>query len=133
MLQVSHLGVIIEASYLVFLKNGKEALKYFKLYTEISLKQDSIKNNQLVRFMNLDYQNEKQLFKIEGLNSEVELKENQNRLLIVGVIIAIIVMLATLFFYYAIKRKNIFIEIQKAEIQDLNQNLEIKIKERTDG
>lgn len=53
------------------LGNNKEALKYFKLYTEISLKQDSVKNNQLVRFMNLDYQNEKQLFKIEGLNSDV--------------------------------------------------------------
>ena len=66
------------------------------------------------------------------IHSEVELKENQNRLLIIGVIIAVTAMLATLFFYYAIKRKNIFIEYQKVEIQDLNQNLEQKIKARTE-
>ena len=114
------------------LGNNKEALKYFKLYTEISLKQDSIKNNQLVRFMNLDYQNEKQLFKIEGLNSEVKIKENQNKLLTISVIGVLLFLIIVLFFYYSIKNKNSFIEKQKAEISDLNQNLEYKINERTE-
>lgn len=112
--------------------NINEAYKNYKVYTEISLSQDSIKNNQLVRFMNLDYQNEKQVFKIEGLNAEVKMKENQNRLLIFSVIGALVIMFSTLFFYYSIKKKNKLIEKQKAEIQDLNQNLELKINERTE-
>jgi signal transduction histidine kinase len=114
------------------LGNEKLALKHYKVYTNISLNQDSVKNSQLVRFMNLDYQSEKQLFKIEGLNTEVKIKENQNRLLIFSVIGALVIMFGSLFFYFSIRKKNKFIENQKSEIQDLNQNLEHKIKERTE-
>ncbi|MFC3811276.1 tetratricopeptide repeat-containing sensor histidine kinase [Lacihabitans lacunae] len=114
------------------LGNEKEALNYYKLYSEISLKEDSVKNNQLVRFMNLDYENEKQLFKIEGLNTSVKIKENQNKILFGSVLMALVIIILTLFLNNAIKKKKKFIECQKLEIEDLNQNLEIKIKKRTE-
>ncbi len=108
-----------------------KAYLHFKVYNEISLSQDSIKNSQLVRFMNLDYLNEKQIVKIEGLNNEVKVKEKQNLLLLISILGAITISIITFYFYNSIKKKNKLIEIQKTQIQSFNNKLEVKIEERT--
>lgn len=108
-----------------------KALFFYKQYATLSQSQDSIKTNQLIRFMNLDYQNEKQVQQIQNLNDNVEKQERQKNIAITISILVVIILIVIYFFYKALQQKNNEIEKQKLAIEDLNITLEKKVQLRT--
>jgi signal transduction histidine kinase len=113
------------------LNNKVLAYEYLENYSNMKLREDSIKNSKLITFINLDYKNEKQFQEINQLTIQKKEQEEKSRLLGYGVIASIITLSIILFFYNSLKNKNTQIENQKTEIEDLNKNLEIKVDKRT--
>ncbi len=109
----------------------KESFEHYKMYTKITIEQDSVKNTQLVKFLNLDYKNEKQLMKINDLNNNVKQKESRNKLLLSSIVGMIFFLLLFVYFNNSLKKQNTKIENQKKQIEALNLNLEEKVKIRT--
>ena len=113
------------------LGNTTQALKYYKLYSLNTIKSDSLRNSEFSRFINLDYQNEKQEQSIKELNHDVEQQQQQKNLALISLIIALMILGTIYFFYKSLQNKNKEIEVQKSEIIELNQNLEEKVEKRT--
>ena len=112
-------------------KNLEMELFYYKKFSEMTMKQDSIKTNQLVRFMDLDYKSEKQSILITNLNSDVKIKEIRNRNLIIGLFLAIGLTTLLIFFTLKFRNQNKKINQQNTVIMELNHNLETKVNQRT--
>jgi signal transduction histidine kinase len=114
------------------LNNYKLAHKYYKDYAKITLSEDSSKNTQLLRLVQLDYENEKSNERINLLN--LDLKERQNNLTIMKVsIVSLLILIVIIAVYYqSLSVKNRLIETQKADIQRLNASLENKVAVRTE-
>jgi signal transduction histidine kinase len=113
------------------LGNLKESLKYFKTYTKISIQQDSVKNIELVRFLNLDYKNEKQTVQISELNGNIKEKELRNSILLISALGILGFLIVVIYFNNSLKRQNKEIQSQKMQIEVLNLNLEEKVQFRT--
>lgn len=111
--------------------NYNKAFDYYKQYATISLKEDSLKNTQLVRLMNLDYQSEKQLLYIQELNFNQERQTLQRNIAIGISILALVILAVIYFFYQSLQKKNVEIEKQKSAIEYLNTTLEQKVEQRT--
>ena len=117
----------------IYEKLGKtdSSYKHFKEYTKIRLNEDSIKNSQLLRFTNLDYQTEKQNQHIVQLNTKFQEEENTNKIMLVGVIALLVIIIVAFVYSQFLANKNRLIEEQKTAIQKLNESLEFKVIERT--
>ncbi len=113
------------------LNDIKSYTKYLEKFTEISLKEDSLKNVKLTEYINLDYVSEKQLLQINDLNINIKEQEYRNRLLILGIVTSIAILIGLFFFYKAIQKKSMEIYLQNQRIEELNKSLEFKVKERT--
>ena len=111
--------------------NLKESFKHYKTYTKITIAQDSIKNTQLVKFLNLDYKNEKQSIQIKDLNDDVKQKELRNKILLLSILGVLFFLLLVIYFNNSLKKQNTRIENQNKQIEALNLNLEEKVKIRT--
>ncbi|RFS15360.1 sensor histidine kinase [Emticicia sp. C21] len=107
------------------------AFSYLNSYIKARLYEDSIKNYQLNRFIILDYQSEKQLQQIEGLNIKTEEQKNENTILAIGIITTIIIIAVILLLYRSLFYKSRQIRSQKAIIENFNKDLERKVQERT--
>lgn len=112
-------------------KNSKMELFYYKKFSEMTMKQDSIKTNQLVRFMDLDYKSEKQNILISNLNSDVKSKEIRNRNLLIGLLLALSFTVLLIFFTLKFRKQNKKINQQNTVIINLNHDLETKVNQRT--
>jgi signal transduction histidine kinase len=111
--------------------NPQKYAKYLEDFTNLSLKEDSVKNARLTEFVNLDYITEKQLLKINDLNINVKEQEYRNKFLILGIITSVAILIGFIFFYRTIRKKSQEISIQNQRIEELNKSLEFKVKERT--
>lgn len=111
--------------------NTQLAYKYYKDYSRIMLSEDSIKNSQLLRFLKLDYETEKNNQKITALNLDIKEKESRSRLLGVGLIALLVGVIIVVIYSQSLADKNRLIQIQKADIEQLNESLENKVAERT--
>lgn len=108
------------------------AYDYLQRYINLKLKEDSVKNTKLVTFLNLDYKAEKQQSQIAQLNIEKKEEENRRKLLITGILASMVIIILIMVLYFFLRKKNKFIENQNFEIEDLNKNLELKVKQRTE-
>lgn len=108
------------------------AYSYLQRYTNLKLKEDSVKNTKLVTFLDLDYKAEKQQSQITQLNIEKKEDENRRKLLITGILASMVIIILIMVLYFFLRKKNKFIETQNLEIEDLNKNLELKVKQRTE-
>lgn len=108
------------------------AYSYLQRYTNLKLKEDSVKNTKLVTFLDLDYKAEKQQSQITQLNIEKKEEENRRKLLITGILASMVIIILIMVLYFFLRKKNKFIETQNLEIEDLNKNLELKVKQRTE-
>lgn len=104
---------------------------HLEQYIYAKLNQDSVKNYQLNRFLILDYQSEKQLTKINLLNDNVKQQESRNKLLIIIIFSVLLTISIVLYLYHSLRNKNVKINEQNYVIEELNRNLENKVKERT--
>lgn len=111
--------------------NTQEYAKYLSKFTNISLKEDSVKNAKLTEFINLDYVSEKQLLEINDLNINIKEQEYKNKLLIGGIVTSIFIIIVIIFFYRTIQKKSHQINLQNQRIEELNKSLESKVIERT--
>lgn len=109
----------------------QEYAKYLSKFTNISLKEDSVKNAKLTEFINLDYVSEKQLLEINDLNINIKEQEYKNKLLIGGIVTSIFIIIVIIFFYRTIQKKSHQINLQNQRIEELNKSLEFKVIERT--
>ena len=111
--------------------NIKQYAEYLAKFTDLSLKEDSVKNARFTEFINLDYVSEKQLLQINNLNINIKEQKYRNKLLIIGIITSILILLIFFFFYRAIRSRSLEINLQNQHIEELNKSLEFKVKERT--
>lgn len=82
------------------------------------------KNTQQHNTLVERFKDEMQKDQIFLLNQEKIIEENRFNLLVISFLVSIIFIIIVLFFYQTIKK-------QKVEIEEINQNLEVKIEERT--
>ena len=117
----------------IYLKlNRKDlAFPYLNGYIHAKLDEDSVKNYQLNRFLNLDYQSEKQQEKIQELNLSTQKQESQNAILVIVLITTMTIIAVILLFYRSLFYKNKQIHSQKTIIENFNKDLEAKVQERT--
>ncbi|PLK43198.1 histidine kinase [Emticicia sp. TH156] len=117
----------------IYEKIGNDVLayKYYKDYVNVRLSEDSTKNSQLMRLVQLDYETEKNNQKLAQLNLRVQERENRTRLMSIGLGALLVLILVALGYSRSLAQKNKLIEAQKAAIQKLNESLEVKVEERT--
>ncbi|RFS15361.1 histidine kinase [Emticicia sp. C21] len=108
------------------------AYKYHKDYTKISLAEDSVKNAQLLRLVQLDYENEKSNERIAGLNLNIQERQSRGRMMTGGMISLLLLVIIIAVYSRSLSNKNKLIEIQKTDIQQLNGSLENKVAVRTE-
>jgi TPR repeat protein len=76
-----------------------------------------------VEKLNVLYETEKKDNEIIVLNAEQEKEKIRKRLLLIGLLVALIIILITAFFYKKIKDKNALLSFQKREIEDKTEAL----------
>ena len=113
------------------LGNESMAYKYYKEYVNIRLSEDSTKNSQLMRLVQLDYESEKNNKKLAQLNLRVQERENRTKLMSIGLGALLLIIFIFLGYSRSLAYKNKQIESQKNDIQKLNASLEVKVAERT--
>lgn len=111
------------------------AYSFYKQYSEIRLSEDSLKSHQLLRLVQLDYENEKSIERLAKLS--IELKERQinsrlQRLERIGLLLLLVAIIIIAVYTESLSKKNKLIETQKVDIQKLNGSLENKVAERTE-
>lgn len=114
------------------LGNLSLAYKYYKEYAEIRLTEDSSKNSQLLRLVQLDYENEKSIERIANLNLTLKERQNTARVMLVGIVSLLVLIISIAVYSQSLSKKNKLIETQKTDIQQLNESLENKVVERTE-
>jgi len=107
------------------------AYKYYRDYAEIRLREDSTKDSRLHRLVQVDYDNGKSIAKIANLNADLEKKQANANLMLLGLLALLIVVVVITVYSQYVANKNKVIEKQKTEIQKLNESLENKVAERT--
>lgn len=107
------------------------AYKFYRDYAEIRLSEDSTKNSRLHKLVQVDYDNEKSIAKIANLNADLEKKQANANLMLVGLLALLILVIVIAIYSQYVANKNKVIEKQKTEIQKLNESLENKVAERT--
>ena len=117
----------------IYEKMGNEALayKHYKEYVNIRLIEDSTKNSQLMRLVQLDYETEKNNQKLAQLNLRVQERENRTKMMSIGLGALVVLILIVLAYSRSLANKNKLIESQKDDIQKLNESLEVKVADRT--
>lgn len=129
----------IEADLQKMLGNYSEALEKLQKYHQFA---DSIQNEQKVKLLvrqqaEYDFAKERLGLELErereriAFEIERENREAKQLLTNVGLALCAIIIMLILLFYYDKKKNNILLNEANVEILQLNENLELKIEERT--
>ncbi|HLC82232.1 MAG TPA: tetratricopeptide repeat protein [Bacteroidia bacterium] len=114
-------------------KNFEQAYDYYQMH--ISVK-DSIfneQNSRIITEMEAKYQNEKKQLQIDNLNKKSEAQVAKTRTLYIAIGLFSIIILVVIIGYRNKKKANKIITIQKAEVENHRDMLELKNKEVTDS
>lgn len=107
------------------------AYKYYRQYSNMRLNEDSLKNTQLIRLVQLDYENQKSIERVTKLSLELKEKQASAKLQRLGLLSLLGLVIIIAVYSQSLSNKNKLIESQKADIQKLNSSLENKVEERT--
>lgn len=124
----------------IYTKLGKKDIAhlYLKKYLEVKFFQDSVKNAQIIRLSNVDYEIEKKNLTLEKIRIENEQQSKYNKILISFSIITTLGILVIAGLYFFLRKNKAKLELQKdkieqlnAELEELNKSLEDKVELRT--
>ena len=93
--------------------------------------EDSIRIERSNELLDLDYKSQKQELSLVELNQKVEKESYNNKVLLISIASAGIVLALLVLFINNLRKSSDKIKIQKTEIEQLNQNLEAKVELRT--
>ena len=104
---------------------------YFQKFTKAQMHEDSIRIERSNELLDLDYKSQKQELSLVELNQKVEKESYNNKVLLISIASAGIVLALLVLFINNLRKSSDKIKIQKTEIEQLNQNLEAKVELRT--